>query len=97
MGRSESALRWSQNHQEFIDLGHFGVNKLRDYRQSYVEIMNMKYDVKNELLFKWLPRTGIPTEHVTLIQEKMNTFDAVRTYVSCYPGGGSRYHVAGSD
>ena len=76
-----------RNHQDFINLGDFGVNKLRDYRQSYVEIMNMKYDGKNELLFKWLPRTGIPTEHVTLMQEKMNTFDAVRTYVSCYPGG----------
>ncbi|CAK0817571.1 unnamed protein product [Prorocentrum cordatum] len=72
---------------DFINLGEFGVSKLRDYRQSYVEILNMKYDVKNELLFKWLPRTGIPTEHVTLMQEKMNTFDAVRTYVSSYPGG----------
>ncbi|CAK0880249.1 unnamed protein product [Prorocentrum cordatum] len=76
----------SQNHQEFIDLGKFGVNKLRDYRESYVEVLNLKLDVKNEMLFKWLPRVGIPSDHVATIQQKMGTFAAVRAYVTGYPG-----------
>ncbi|CAK0907003.1 unnamed protein product [Prorocentrum cordatum] len=71
---------------EFIDLGKFGVNKLRDYRESYVEVLNLKLDVKNEMLFKWLPRVGIPSDHVTTIQQKMGTFAAVRAYVTGYPG-----------
>ena len=74
--------------QEYIDAGVFAINKLKDYRQSYVEVMNLKYGVRDELLNTWL--TGIagqPSSVVQKIQEVLAEFDAVRKYGTPYPDG----------
>ena len=66
--------------QEYIDAGAFTINKLKDYRQSYVEVMNLKHAVRDEILNQWLPGiVGVPHTVVQQIQERLADFDAVAT------------------
>ena len=54
----------SKSRQDAITTGEFTISKLKDYRQSYIEILNLKHAMRNELLTTWLPGIGIPSEHV---------------------------------
>ena len=71
---------------EYIDLGVFTISKLKDYRQSYVEILNLKLTVKKELLEQWLPKSGMDIQHISKIKEVMADFGTVRNSVTPYPG-----------
>ena len=71
---------------EYLDLGAFSIAKLRDYRQSYVEVMNLKLGVRDELLQHWLPSSGMHKDQVSKIQEVMADFGTVRAFVTPYSG-----------
>ena len=50
--------------QDLITLGEFKISKLKDYRQSYIEVLNLKHAMRDEMLQTWLPGLGLPIEHV---------------------------------
>ena len=69
----------------YIDKGHLGCNKLTDCRQSYIEVLNRKLDVKKYLLYTWLPRSGLHADHIKLISDKLDSYESVRCFVDNYP------------
>ena len=70
-----------------INAGHFVVSQLRDYRNSYVEILKVKKSVRDELLTEWLPReSGIDVAVVAQIAKVFSPFENVRKYQTAYPG-----------
>ena len=71
---------------ELITMGEFTPSKMRDYRNSYVEVLNMKLALRDELLEQWLPSSGLPIHHVRKMQEVFADFDAVRKFSTSYPG-----------
>ena len=75
----------SLSHQELITVGEFQVTKLKDYRQSYIEILNLKHAMRDELLQTWLPGLGLPQDHVKKMQEVFNDVPSVRKALSGYP------------
>jgi len=68
-----------------IDQGTLSVRSLLNPRTSYIEILNLKYDVKHHLLHTWLPRSGMHVDHIKLITLKFDTFESVRSFVENYP------------
>jgi hypothetical protein len=71
---------------EFVNLGDFTVGKLKDYRQSYIEVLNLKHALRGHLLRDWLPSLGLPRHVVAKLQEVFADFGAVRQHVTGYPG-----------
>lgn len=71
---------------ELINLGAFSVAKLKDYRQSYIEVLNLKHALRGQLLDVWLPSLGLPQGHVKRLQEVFADFESVRQWVTAYPG-----------
>ena len=71
---------------ELINLGDFSVAKLKDYRQSYIEVLNLKHALHCELWQQWLPSHGLPNGNAGRLQEVFADFEAVRTHVTGYPG-----------
>eukprot|EP00959_Pyramimonas_sp_CCMP1952_P416532 8726539-Pyramimonas_sp.AAC.1 len=71
--------------QEYIDAGTFTISKIRDYRSSYVEIMNLRMSVKDEVLFSWLRDNDVPAHVIQKIQDAFADFDTVRSRVTPYP------------
>ena len=55
-------LSWPR--QDAITVGEFTISRLKDYRQSYIEVFNLKHAMRDELLQTWLPGIGLPCEHV---------------------------------
>ena len=76
-------LSWPR--QDAITVGEFTISRLKDYRQSYIEILNLKHAMRDELLQTWLPGIGLPCEHVNKMQEVFADFPNVRTSVTGYP------------
>ena len=75
----------SQSRQDAITVGEFTISKLKDYRQSYIEVFNLKHAMRDELLQTWLPGIGLPIEHVKKMQEVFADFPDVRASVTGYP------------
>ena len=69
-----------------VGIGEFSVNKLKDYRQSYVELLNLKLCANEEMLGRWLPSLGLPTSHVQKLQGVFRDFCAARINMTNYPG-----------
>ena len=61
---------------KMITLGDFSVSKLR----SYIQILNLKLELRDELLKRWLPSVGAPQPQVQKLQEVFEDFDAVRKF-----------------
>ena len=57
-------LGLSRSRQDSITVGEFTISRLKDYRQSYIEVLNLKHAMRHELLTTWLPGIGLPSEHV---------------------------------
>ena len=68
-------------------MGAFVVTKMKGYRQSYVEILNLKMAVRDELLQTWLPACGLKPTQVSQIQDVMRDFGSIRKWVTPYPDG----------
>ena len=68
-----------------IDQGTLAVRSMMNCRTSYIEILNLKLDVKQYLLHQWLPRSGMHVDHIKLITSKFDNFEAVRIFVESYP------------
>ena len=70
-----------------INAGHFVVAQLRDYRSSYIEILEPKKNVRDELLTEWLPReSGIDVAVLVQITKVFSSFENARKYQTAYPG-----------
>ena len=70
-----------------INAGHFVVAHLRDYRNSYIEILKVKKSVRDELLTEWLPReSGIDIAVLVQITKVFSSFENARKYQTAYPG-----------
>ena len=69
-----------------IDLSHFSVAKLKDYRNSYIEVMCLKQELQSFFIKKWLPTLGLPLEHVAKLVEVFANFATFRQHVAGYPG-----------
>ena len=78
-------LGLSRPHQDFITIGDFTISRLKDYRQSYIEVLNLKHAMHAELLQTWLPGIGLPIEHVNKMQEVFADVPGVRASVTGYP------------
>ena len=69
-GREHINVGWlrvlglSRPRQDCITIGDFTISRLKDYRQSYIEVLNLKHAMHAELLQTWLPGIGLPIEHV---------------------------------
>ena len=70
---------------EYLTLGHFAVQKLKDYRESYVEVSHMKYDMKAEFFNNWLPRLRLQPASLQKITDVFSTVDKVRALWTPYP------------
>ena len=57
-------LGLSRSRQDAITVGEFTISRLKDYRQSYIEVLNLKHAMRDEILQTWLPGIGLPIEHV---------------------------------
>ena len=79
-------LGLSRSRQDSITVGEFTISRLKDYRQSYIEVLNLKHAMRDELLQTWLPGIGLPIEHVKKMQEVFADFPNVRASVTGYPG-----------
>ena len=71
--------------QDCITIGDFTISRLKDYRQSYIEVLNLKHAMRDEMLQTWLPGLGLPIEHVKKLQEVFADFKEVRKSVTGYP------------
>lgn len=68
--------------------GELSANKLRDYRTSYIEVLNLKLALKDEILEQWICKLpGTKMQIIAKIQDVFQGFDAVRQFVTPYPGG----------
>ncbi len=68
--------------------GEHSANKLRDYRTSYIEVLNLKLALKDEILEQWICKLpGTKMQIIAKIQDVFQGFDAVRQFVTPYPGG----------
>jgi hypothetical protein len=70
---------------ELVNLGDFTVSKLKDYRQSYIEVLNLKHALRGHLLHQWLPSLGFASHVVAKLQEVFADFGSVRVHVTGYP------------
>ncbi|CAK0824600.1 unnamed protein product [Prorocentrum cordatum] len=68
-----------------ITAGEFTISRMQDYRQSYIEVINLKHAMRDELLQTWLPGIGLPIEHVKKMQEAFADFPNARASVTGYP------------
>ncbi|CAK0845984.1 unnamed protein product [Prorocentrum cordatum] len=68
-----------------ITAGEFAIGRMKDYWQSYIEVLNLKHAMRDELLQTWLPGIGLPIEHVKKMQEAFADFPNVRASVTSYP------------
>ena len=75
----------SRPRQDSITTGEFTISRLMDYRQSYIEVLNLKFAVRDELLQTWLPGIGLPIEHVKKMQQVFADFPDMRASVTGYP------------
>ncbi|CAK0810639.1 unnamed protein product [Prorocentrum cordatum] len=68
-----------------ITTGEFTISRMKDYRQSYIEVLNLKRAMRDELLQTRLPGIGLPMGHVKKMQEAFADFPNVRASVTGYP------------
>ena len=68
-----------------INKGDFVVSKLRGPKTSYVEVLNSKLEVKNHMLYTWLPRSRMHADSIKLIQAKCGSFDVARQNLTNFP------------
>ena len=91
-GRTPDRISWALcgltdlYRMEQINIGEFTVGKLRDQRKSYIEVLNLKGDLKMHLLSKWLPSLGLPDGHTEQMQMVFADFRSVRQHMTAYPG-----------
>ncbi|CAE7245726.1 unnamed protein product [Symbiodinium sp. CCMP2592] len=68
----------------FVEPGFFAVSKLRDARNSYVEILKLKLAVKNHLLEEWLTGSTFPGKTKEDLRSAFSSFTHVRSKYSPY-------------
>ncbi|CAE6960417.1 unnamed protein product [Symbiodinium sp. CCMP2592] len=68
----------------FVEPGFFAVSKLRDARNSYVEILKLKLAVKNHLLEEWLTGRTFPGKTREDLRSAFSSFTHVRSKYSPY-------------
>ena len=72
----------------FLDSSTFAVNRIKDPRASYVEVLKMKRSLKDHLLDQWLENTLEPeAKWKATLRDVFGTFDSVRSKYSPYPNG----------
>ena len=71
---------------EQIEMSQFAVGKIRDPRESYVEVLNFKHAMKKELLGPWLDDLNVPGHVKEVVRQTFNSFTAVRGSITGYPG-----------
>ena len=71
---------------EQIDMSHFAVGKIKDPRESYVEVLNFKSAMKNELLGPWLDNLNVTSNVKQVARQKFMNFKSVRDSITGYPG-----------
>ncbi|CAK9001222.1 Uncharacterized protein SCF082_LOCUS6841 [Durusdinium trenchii] len=69
----------------FIDAGFFVISKLKDSRQSYIEVLKMKRKTLNHCLNQWLNTLELSKEWKEKIRNFCGSFDNVRKHLSPYP------------
>lgn len=69
----------------FIDAGFFVISKLKDSRQSYIEVLKMKRKTLNHCLNQWLNTLDLSKEWKEKIRNFCGSFDNVRKHLSPYP------------
>ena len=82
-----TALTWLVDHyrMNFIDLGTFSVRKIRDPRESYVNVCIMKSDVRSFVTGEWLDGLDILPEAKQKCRLVFAGTDTVRTLFTPYP------------
>lgn len=72
----------------FLDSSTFAVNRIKDPRASYVEVLKMKRDLKNHLLDEWLENTlELDAKWKATLRGVFGAFDSVRSKYAPYPDG----------
>ena len=81
-----AGINESTSTQEFINISEWGSSKIKDYRTSYIEILNLKKGLLHEVLEQWLPASGLMWSYQAKIVEVFSDFKTVRHYMTPYPG-----------
>ncbi|CAK9038002.1 Uncharacterized protein SCF082_LOCUS22412 [Durusdinium trenchii] len=68
-----------------VDLSHFAVQKVKDSRQSYVEVLKLKKKVKEHLLQEWLQGLDIEAKWKNGLRDTFSSFESVRKKYAPYP------------
>lgn len=71
-----------------ITSAEFTHSTIRDYRRSYVEVLNTKFAVKDHMMHRWLQNIGLPSAFVDKIQAALASFENVRAHVTNYDDAG---------
>ncbi|CAK0857299.1 unnamed protein product, partial [Prorocentrum cordatum] len=66
-------------------VGEFTISRLKDYRQSYIEVLNLKHAMRDELLQTCLAGIGLPIERVKKRKEAFADFPEARASATGYP------------
>ena len=90
--KTKDGIEWAfeglidEYRMQFINISHFSVPKLKDQRESHVEVLNLKNEVKKRLLGSWVRELGIPEAHANKACEVFKDHKTVRTMFNSYPG-----------
>ena len=68
-----------------IDLGVFSHTKLKDSRQSYVEVLSLKMSTLSYMLTELLANSGIAAASAAKIREVYSSFATTRQFSTAYP------------
>ena len=69
----------------FLDAGSFVISKLKDSRNSYIEVLKMKRLTLTHLLKTWMSELKLDKEWKDKIKSCFGSFDMVRKHVCPYP------------
>ena len=69
---------------DFIDQGHFAVKKIKDVKESYVNVTNFKYDARDYLTGAWLDALDVDPAVKSKVRELLKSVAKVRACVTPY-------------
>ena len=71
---------------ELLNAGKLSATKLRDARESYLEILDLKLALRDEFWDQWLPSIGLDMDKMAKLQDVFVDFESRRKSYNPYLG-----------